>query len=233
MKKLWWIIGIIIVVVVILWFLKTPIMSGVISRKMNVDVSMSSISMWPSYTKIRSFKIKNPPQSKTSDALECKKIDLQYSFSDLFGDPSMIDLIELDDVKLDIEFYNVLGTMNNWTEIASKIPKKKEKKEGGEVIIKKLVIKDFVAEVRTMGLVFKPEIVKRIDRMEFNNISSKTGFPIEQLIAKIFRSADLNKYLKDFLNPKNFWEELKSPYKNLRIEDDFAPMEQEESVRSL
>jgi hypothetical protein len=45
--------------------------------------------------------------------------------------------------------------------------------------------------------------IKKIDRLEFNEINSREGFPTKQLINAIFQGAGLQDYIKNMLNPEN------------------------------
>lgn len=189
--------------VIALWFLKVPIMSAYLSNRLGIPVSMLGIKIRPSYTTITRFRIANPRSAKTKTAFASKKIRADYSVQELFGTPTTVDQISLNNVFLSIEFYNPLGTVNNWTEIAKNMPKKEGKKKGKGYLIRKLVINDLLVEIHGMGLgglLGKVE-TKRIPRLEFTNISSEEGFPTEQLIRAIFGRTGLDQYIKDLFSP--------------------------------
>lgn len=207
---------------VFLWLIKAPIMSSYLSDKMRVPVSIGKISMWPSQTTMKDFRIKNPHGFKTKTAFEVTKTLVQYQFSQLFGNPSVIDLIELDDIYLSVEFSNPLGTQNNWTAIGANMVKK-ERKTNQQVLIHKLVLNNLTVDIRGLGLVGAPQ-TKRIARLEFNEINSQDGFPTQELIKAIFGGAGIQQYIQNLLNPQNLLPDaVKQPLKffgseNLEIE---------------
>lgn len=190
---------IIISALIFLWLVKAPVMSTYLSNRMGVPVTMRTISMWPSWTRIRYFKIKNPHGYHPRTALEVKKIDLDYTFGQLTGHPSVIDRITLDNVTLNIEIRNRTGSDNNWSAIGAQAP---EVKSSREVIVQKLVMKNITVNVTGAGAkALGIAGTKHFDRMEFDNINSKEGFPTKQLVAQIFEGIGFRKFIENFLNP--------------------------------
>jgi hypothetical protein len=203
-KNLSWKILLLLIagVVVFFWLIKAPIMSWYLTNKLGVPVSMDSVSIWPSQSKILDFKIKNPHGFKLRDALKAKKTTIDYRFHQLFGNPSEIDQIEIDDIYLSIILTSPLGSDNNWTAIAAGMPLEKEKSAGDEheVIIHRLILSNLNVEIQGGKLVKAPPS-KHIDRLEFKEVSSKTGFPTKKLIQAIFQGAGIDQYIKDAFDP--------------------------------
>ncbi len=219
---------IIIGALITLWALKVPLMSAYLSNRLGVPVSMLGVKIRPSYTSITRFRVANPRSAKTKTAFASKKIRADYAIKELFGSPSTVDQITLNDVFLSIEFYNPLGTVNNWTEIAKNMPKQEKKKKGKGYLIRKLVINDLLVEIHGMGLgglLGKVE-TKRIPRLEFTNISSEEGFPTEQLIQAIFGRTGLDKYIKDLFSPGRIIPDAAKPLFRLFGKRE-APLEEE------
>jgi hypothetical protein len=100
-----------------------------------------------------------------------------------------------------------LGEDNNWTAIAAGMPKEKQKGSGSghEVIIHRLILSNLNVEIQG-GQLIKAPSSKHIDRMEFREISSKTGFPTKELINKIFEGAGLQQYIKDMFDPGKIFQ---------------------------
>ena len=221
------VILIIIIAVVVVWVLKAPIMSSYLSKKLGVPVSMLGIKMRPSYTRISRFHIANPRGSKTKTAFSTKTINIDYDLKELFGDRTTIDRIDLNDVFLGIEFYNPLGTKNNWTAIGGNLSKKKS--NGHPYLIRKLVISDMDVEIYGMGLsgLLGGVEKKHIDRLEFTNINSKDGFPTEQLIEAIFGRAGLQDYIKNLFSPQGVIKDAVKPLFRLFGKNNEAFSEQE------
>jgi hypothetical protein len=200
-KRLSWKITLLLILgtVIFLWLIKAPMMSWYLTHKIGVPVSMDSISIWPSQSTILDFKIKNPPGFKLKDALKAKKTTIDYRFSQLFGNPSEIDQIEIDDIYLSIILTSPMGATNNWTAIAAGMPSE-PKDSAHEVIIHRLILSNLNVEIQGGKLVKAPPS-KHIDRLEFNEISSKTGFPTKELIKAIFQGAGIQQYIKEAFDP--------------------------------
>jgi len=215
MKKIISLIVLIVVIAVFaLWIMKTPIISAYLSKKMKTKVSIGSIDFSKSRTKITNFRIKNPRKYKENVAFSSKTINIEYSWKELKKDPSTIDRIELNDNFLSVECSNPLCTSNNWTDIMSKISKKEEK-EKEEVIIKNITMNNLDVEILGMGLVPGSKKNVHLSSVSFRNVSSKEGFPTQQLISEIFKEAGINDLLKDFFKGNKGIDKYLNPLKKL------------------
>ncbi|MBN2478737.1 MAG: hypothetical protein JXA94_00760 [Parachlamydiales bacterium] len=227
-----WLLPVIIVVALILflWIIKAPIMSAYLSSKLKANGSFSSVKLSSSKMTIGGLKIFNPRGSKNKYALTTKQIIVNYSLKKLFSSPSIIDSIVVEDSQLNIECSNPLCTQNNWTIIAKNISKmEKSKKEGKEVIVSTLTLQNLDVEVMGLGLDFTKKKNIHKSNLTFKNISSKQGFPTQQLIKAIFKSADLQDYLKGILDLPKVLEKFKIPFTMQKNEDNSF----EESLKSL
>jgi len=207
-----WIFVFLIAIVSILmlfWIIKTPLISSYLSNKLKTNVTLSKVSFSFKRMHIDNFKLKNTRKTKTKYAFIAKTIEINYAFPKLLSSPTVIDDILISNINLNIDCYNPLCTSNNWTEIVNNIRKKEEKTKvvKKEIIIKKLILKNMIVQISGFGLDLKEKTVQ-IPRLEFKNISNKTGFPTEQLIAAIFKSAGLQNYLKEILEPKKALENI-------------------------
>ena len=206
----------IILLIVVLWVIKTPIIASYLSNKLKTEVSMTSIAISAKKMEIKNFRLKNPPKMKERYAFQAKKIEINYSFSKLFSAPSIIDTVTVDDISLDIECSNPLCTKNNWTTIIDTINAREKKSVSKkEVLIKSLVFNSMDVEIMGLGLDFTKTKKSHVDQITFKDVSSKTGFPTQQLIAAIFRSAGLKEYLQGILEQKNFWENVIKGFTNV------------------
>ena len=204
-KMSWRTIGIIAgAFFVFCWLIKAPIASWYLSKSMKVPVHMTTLTVWPSQMTIHNFQIKNPKGFNSRNALEVKKAEADYHLKDVRANPSVIDLIRLDDVKLTVEFSNPLGTQSNWTAISNGMtPSKKEEKKSDSkgVLIHKLTVYNLTVETKGIGV---QNQVKHFDYIEMNDVGSNSGFPTQLVMRKLFDQADLNKYLpKDFELPQD------------------------------
>jgi len=210
-KHLWKLILLVILaVLVFFWLIKAPIMSSYLSNKMKVPVSVGTISMWPSKTTIHNFKIMNPHGYKSKTAFKADRTEIDYQFKHLFADPSEINQITLDTVFLSIELTNATGSENNWTAIGSRMPKEPSKKE---VIIHSLTLNNITVEVQGIGAkLLGVAGTRHFDRMQFNEIDSREGFPTKELVNKIFEGAGIQQFLKNFFNPANQIQKALNPF---------------------
>lgn len=203
-------VTVLVIFVVLVWVMKAPVMSMILSNKLRVKVKVGRIVMRPSYTKIHNFRIKNPPGYKRRTALNAKKIDVNYQFSHLFDNPREIDQIVIDDVFLAIDFKNLVGSENNWTEILENMPR--SDKSANPILIKKLVLNNFVVEIWGRGFNAALKKKVKIPQIILTDINSKDGFPTEQLVAQIFSQAGIKDYLKKLFSPDNILQEIFAPF---------------------
>jgi uncharacterized protein involved in outer membrane biogenesis len=203
---------IIVAAVLFLWLIKAPIMSSYLTKKMGVQVTVRTISMWPSETTIRHFRIANPYGFQSRTAFDVERTKINYRWGALRSQPSEIDLITLDNVTLNIE---ILGSPsnNNWSAIGAQMPENKGAKK--EVIIHKLILRNLT--VNTSGAGAKKLGIagtQHFDQMEFDEIDSRNGFPTKELIRRIFQGAGLRQYIENLLNPtEQIKKAIQKPFK--------------------
>ena len=212
MWKYGWKLAVLLIIggTLFLWLIKTEIIEMYLSNKLGVSVSIEDIVMQSSRTSIQGFNIRNPREFKTDSALHAAETNIEYQFSKLWTDPSIIHRIEMNDVFLSIELLNLSGSQNNWTVIGKMAAEKEAAASNHEVLIELLAVNNLNVEVRGYGL-SKSTIVKQIPRLEFYNIDSKKGFPSKELIQAIFGGAGLMQYIQEFLNPQNLLPKALSP----------------------
>lgn len=211
MKRFLILIGLIVLAaIVFLWLIKAPIMSNYLTRKMGIPVKLHSISMWPSETIIKHFRITNPPGYRTRTAFEVDLTKINYRWPALTGNPAEIDLIALNDVFLNIYISDPKGRDNNWADIGAGIPPRRGDKE---VIVHKLILRNMTVKTEGPGAVTLGVAgVQHFDQMEFDEINSKYGFPTKELIGKIFQGAGMRQFLEKFLNPANQIKKAINPW---------------------
>lgn len=207
MKRFGWkgITLIVLTILVFLWIIRAGIMSSYLSNHLGVPISAARISMWPSQTTIKGFKIFNPRGFKEKRAFGAEKITIDYTFHKLFTDPAEIQQILVQDIFLSVEFANASGSENNWTEIGKHMP---SERSGKEIMIDRLVFSNLTIEVR--NLVDDPKTY-HVDQIEWENLHSKRGFPTEQVVSKLFEEVGLQEYIKEAFDPAGFFEKLFEP----------------------
>lgn len=198
MKKYWsLIVYILIGAAAFIWLVKVPMLSYYLSQKIRVPVSIEWISIWPKETTITHFKIENPGEFSSRLAFDANKTKISYLFKNLFSNPLIIDELRLDTIYLGVEFLNPGERENNWTVIASQMPKQTSERS---FIINKVVFTNFTVELLNVDAMGKT-ITRQVDRLELDEISSQQGFPTEQLIQKVFGGLHLDDLIKDVFNP--------------------------------
>jgi len=206
------ILVIIILAIVVVWMLKAPILASYLSGKLKVPVSISSMDVSKSQLKIRNFSIKNPWGFASNYAFRTQTIEAKYDWTKVADDPSVVDLIQVNHAYLNIDCSNMLCTTNNWSEIVSKMQKKKAKSSAKEVIIRRLELNDLTVSIHGMGLNADSTTTSHYDSFVFTDVSSKTGFPTDELIYEIFKSAGIKKYIEDILKLQKHVQDMIQPF---------------------
>lgn len=200
--------------IIFLWLIKAPLMSRYLTKEMGVPVSVRTISMWPSMTTIRQFRISNPSGYPSRTAFEVDRTRVEYRWKALNANPHEIDLITLDDVFLYIFIKDASGKDNNWADIGAGMPERKER-QGEGVLIHKLVLKNMTVKTEGPGAkALGVEGVQHFNQMEFEEIDSKEGFPTKELVSKIFQGAGLRQFIERFVNPtQQLQKVINNPFK--------------------
>jgi hypothetical protein len=214
MKRVGWKIAalLILAVLVFVWLIRVPILNSALSNRLGVSVSARWIGLWPTYTKLHLFKVENPPGFQGS-AFEAKEIVCRYSLRELFGDPTVIDRIEINHSVLRIDFTDPLSVANNWTALGKSLP---QHKSDAKVLIRKLTLADFNVEIVGANYLVKPKQT-HFDALEFDDISSQEGFPTARLVRLIFQTSGLGEYIENLFNPEIDLEEALTPLRMLGI----------------
>jgi hypothetical protein len=212
LKHTWKLIGLVLICIfAFVWLVKAPIMAAYLTEKLGVQISLRRISMWPSSTTMRYFKIANPPGFKSRSAFDVENAQIDYRWKALTHTPTEIDRITLENIILNIEILNGSASNNNWAAIGAQMPSKKSERE---VVIHKLVLKNMIVETdgpgaKKLGVQGR----RQFDYMEFDSINSKDGFPTKELISRIFQGAGIRKYIENLLNPAKEIEKALNPLK--------------------
>ncbi len=123
-----------------------------------------------------------------------KKIDVRSSISQVRAETLTIDSFTLSNNIIGVEFYNSSGSSNNWTTIMS-TPTKSKKQTQRKYLIKKLTLTNInVVLTKANG---QKQTFPTIDKLEFNNITDETGFPIDE-IEKAIANAILKSVFQKF-----------------------------------
>lgn len=205
MKKFLGILGILIVGVVVasivVWVNRANIAAHYISRHLNVPVSLNALEISKEEAHLEHLWIGNPPHSKTQTSFAAETIDIDGTLPGILGDPLIIDEIYMENIFVGIEYYGSSKEATNWSYILESDPSKG--KSGKDYLIRTLIMENLTVEITQADGKFKR--YPTIQRLELKNISSETGFPVEEIEKAIF---DL--MMQDLIQRLNLDQLLKS-----------------------
>lgn len=187
-------LGALIAAAALLWSSRKTVACYFLTKGLHVPVSMGSLDISTGQANIAKFWIGNPPLSRTKTAFSSETIDINSTFKQLIGNPLTIDRIALNQVFIGVEMYNAKTKDNNWNHIASQDQGSAAK--GRDYLIKTLVLDNLTVRVTQPN--GSSKTYPTIKHMEFHNISSDTGFPIDEIEKAIF-----NMVIKDLIRQLN------------------------------
>lgn len=185
---------IVIIIAFIAWFNIPNIVAHILSREFSVPVAVGNVNISKDNLKIENLNIGTPKGSKTNSSFFSKKFNIKSSLKNIRKETLVIDSLTLDENIISVEFYNESGTDNNWSRIM-KIPTRRKKESNRKYLIKKMTLNNisFVLTKKNG----QRETFPTIDKLEFYNISDKTGFPIDE-IEKAIADAILESVFQKF-----------------------------------
>lgn len=193
----------------IAWANRENIVAHFLSNQLHVPVSLNSLEIDKQGATLNRFWMGTPKNSRSSTSFSAEMSRIDTSLDNLFGNPLVIEKIDINHIFVGIESYDAQGTKTNWTVI---LDGENEHKSSRNYLIKTLILRDLTIEITQVD-----GTVKRyptIAEMEFNNISNETGFPIDAIEKAIFN-----------LMIKNIFKSLPNQiFKNLPIPSPGTPL---------
>lgn len=164
------------------WTNRENILAHFISRQLHVPVSISTLEIGKSSAEISRLWIGNFPSSQTTTSFTSETLRVDAKWDQIFGNPVTIDHIDIDNIFVGIEFYDANGDDNNWGRMLHENGSKK--KNPRDYLIRTLTLRNLTVELtQANGKVKRYPTIKQ---MEFYNISSASGFPVEEIEKAIF-----------------------------------------------
>ena len=152
------------------------------SRQLHVPVTIRSLDITKTSAEISRLWIGNFPHSQTSTSFTSDTLRVEEKLDEIFGNPVTIQSIDLENIFVGIEFYDAEGKNSNWQRILEE--KAGSKKIRREYLIRNLTLRNLTVEVtQANGKVKRYPTIKQ---MEFHNIGSETGFPVDEIEKAIF-----------------------------------------------
>lgn len=221
-----------IVVGVIGWLRMPDFLANKLSEKLNVAVNVEDVDLGWREISIDQVVIGNPPGSLLSKAFSCRTIQIFAPFFHYLKPEVIIDQVEVDNIYLGLEFDSATGVTGNWTRLMANLEKSmgkpssktssQEKKRS--LLIRRLILTNIDVDVVYRKEGGKIQRLKRIDRIELNNISSEGGLPVDQLmnsvlgemLKSVFEKQNLKNMLQNLLQqPGNKIQKFLEPFQGL------------------
>jgi len=166
----------------ITWTNRENILAHFMSRQLHVPVAIRSLDIGKTSAEISRMWVGNFPMSQTTTSFAAETLRLDTSLAKIFGNPVMIESIDIENIFVGIEFYDAKGDDSNWARILRENGHRK--KNPRDYLIRTVILRNLTVELtRSDGTVKRYPTIKQ---MEFHNISGEMGFPIEEIEKAIF-----------------------------------------------
>lgn len=181
-----------------IWSIKTELAAGLLSKKLGVPVSIGLLQIDRSEVDIARLWIGTPLQSKTTTSFASQEVNIAAPIGNYVKDPLIIDSIDINNILVGIENYS--SNDNNWNRMLSAPPS--DHPSNRKWLIRRVTLRNLTVVVTdTRG---QQKRYPTIPQITFENISSDSGIPIDEIEKAIFnlmlqdliRQLDLGKILQ-------------------------------------
>ncbi len=182
-----------------LYFHRSDILANYLSEKLGVHTTIESIDMdWSSF-KINKLVVHNPKGYKMDKAMEVGAITFKAPLINYFKKNIKIDAITFNNVWAGIEFSDSKNTNGNWTQIIQNTDSNfSSTSAAGEITEKTSIRYDRTVLIELLGLYNvnvdlllsgerNPRKLNSIPKMEFTNVGTQKGLPIEEITEVIIK----------------------------------------------
>ena len=210
------------------WIKKAPsLLSESLSSKLKVPVNVEKISFSWNQITIKSLSVDNIEDSILPKAFTAKTIIIKAPLFNYLKDNVVIHEIIIDNIYIGLEFDDIDSEKGNWTRLIENFYTEMDNYEMKEatrsVSIYKIALQDIQAQVVYKTKPKNIHTLPIVEYEEFTDIKSEGGFPVDQItnsvLGKMLMSLFVRENLKNmymqFLNPKNVFKNLISPFKML------------------
>lgn len=180
----------------IAWETKAQLLSHFISNHVRAPVTIQTLDMTKTQIDISNLWIGNPPRSRTATSFSAETIEIDTELYQIMNDPLIIDRIDIANIFVGLEYY--ANGETNWTIMLNE---PSGQKKGRDYLIRTLILENLTVEVTQAN--GQKKRYPTIERMEFHDISSDTGFPVKEIEKAIF-----NLMMKNIIDKFNL---LKQP----------------------
>lgn len=157
------------------------ILAQIISRKAHLPVTIKKVNYGKDSFVIHELQLANPKEARLPTALKIETIQIDAPYRQYFEDPIVIDQIQVNNSYVNIQIYNKDQTEGNWHTIIQYMSEDRNSPLSVErpALIKKLVLTNIQIDlILADGSMHH---LSPIQRLEFDNVSSERGIPIEEI----------------------------------------------------
>ncbi len=181
--------GILGALILFVWGDRVHFSAAFLSRQLGVPVRMEAIEMHTKGAFIEHLWIGNPPRSQTTTAFSAESIDIDTTLQKIFGHPLLIEEILVREIFVGIEYYDSKKQVSNWNVILQPPSPSQGQPGGRDYLIRTLRLENLKIEVtHANGKIERYSL----PQMEFHNLTSETGFPVDEIEKAIFQQMMLN-----------------------------------------
>lgn len=183
-----------IALTVLTWTNRENILAHFMARQLHVPVTIAALNIGNTSAGISRVWIGNVSDSKISTSFTAEETLIGAKWDEFFKNPLIIEDIDVNHIFVGIEYYDQTQKNSNWGRMLQEDSSKK--KNPKDYLIRTLTLRNLTVEVTTSD--GKVKRYPTINQMEFHNISSDSGFPVDEIEKAIFNlmMKDLVKKLK-------------------------------------
>lgn len=235
MKKLFGgIVGAIVLIIIIGalvlffgWSQVPDMLASRLSKKLGVQVTIDDISLSMNSIDVQKIMIGNTPGGTLPKSFSADQVLAVAPLFAYLHDDIVIDEIDVDNIYLGLEFDAPGKKTGNWTKIMGNLEaseKASSSKSNKTVLIKKLILTNINITLAYTTGGKAPQQLSPIKRLEFTNVSSTTGLPMDQIteiimremLKQVFSKEGLQNMIEGFLqSPQKGVENLLKPFSNI------------------
>ncbi len=178
------------------YFNAAQILSNNLSEKFQVPVKVEQVDFKPASISIQNLTVSNPPKAKEPTAFKARQIDITAPYRAYLKDPILIDTVLIQDVYVDVEIYDQSKTKGNWQTLLANLKRDRTK---FFVLEKTSVIKNLILTNIHIQIIMpdgKKHVVPLIKRLEFKDVSSEKGIPIDEITEIVMQKLMGNLFLQ-------------------------------------
>ncbi|KAG6559660.1 hypothetical protein RHABOEDO_000728 [Candidatus Rhabdochlamydia oedothoracis] len=199
------------------------IVSNNLSKKIHVPVQIDDIHLNWNRIDIDKITIGNSSGSVLPKAFSCDRLFSIAPFTNYLKRHVIIDQIKIDNVYLGLEFKAPLSTDGNWSKIIDQI-NTSSTSTFRTVLIRKLILTNIDVDLVYISEGNSVKRLRRIDRIELNDVSSEEGIPanqitslvIKEMIKHVLQEQNLQNMIKDVIkNPEKGIKRILNPFKKI------------------